>query len=385
MNQTTRLLAGAAVVAVVLVGGLMLFRPAGNTGVGAGPSPTIKATPSTTPTDSAVEVGTLGPLTETFTSARNGFTVAYPSGWTIKDATRPWVAGAVNNWGSGINDEVSSATARFSGASQALSLGQTSDQWMTAYANGSDQSSWPEVKIGGLVGKIDADGVRAAGGTITPGGVMYDAVVIVGSRPYNFNMDGNVDRPTFEAFLKTVTFTPSDAIDLPPLTGTFTSPRHGYRIAYPSAWTVQPATNPWPAGVQAAGPPDPMLDVYTASSGANQEFVVVSQPLPDGMTPDAWLAAYESSAPSMPSECWPTPDKMERATIDGQSAWIHGGLPICAFTEAVAFVGGRIYELSGYVPADGTTFDRSLFDALLAAVRFDPGTADDSPATSPAP
>jgi hypothetical protein len=53
------------------------------------------------------------------------------------------------------------------------------------------------------------------------------------------------------------------------------------------------------------------------------------------------------------------------------------------FTEAVAFAGGRVYELTAYFPTGGKPLGRNLFDALLSTVRFDPTAADDSPAASP--
>ncbi len=215
MTQTARLLAGVAAIAILLVGGAFILRPGSNVGSG-GPSPTIPASPSATPSASAAASPPAAPaLTETFTSARHGYSVHYPSGWTVKNATKPWSTIGQNNWGSGINDELSSSTARFSGASQSLATGQTADQWMTAYANGVSTSSWATVTIGGQAGKITRDGVPAAGGTVAPGGVMFDAVVVVGGRAYNFNMDGIVDRPTFNAFLTTVTFDPPAADDSP--------------------------------------------------------------------------------------------------------------------------------------------------------------------------
>jgi len=385
MTQNARLLAGVAAIAILLVAGALLLRPGSNNGVGVS-SPTTTASPSATPMASAAASPPAAlSLSATFTSARHGYSVHYPSSWTVKDATKPWSAIGQNNWGSGINDELSSSRARFSGASQPLAKGQTADQWMTAYANGVATSSWATVTIGGQAGKITYDGGPAAGGTVAPGGVMFDAVAVVGGRAYNFNMDGIVDRKTFEAFLATVVFDPGSAFVVPPTTQPFTSPRHGYHISYPPNWRVQPATAPWPAGVAGASPPNPMLDVFTDPADPMRSFVILSQPLANGVTPDAWLATYEASAPSMPADCWPAPAQMERTTIDGQPAWIHGGLPICSFTEAISFAGGRVYELTSYFPLAGTPLPRDLFDALLTTVTFDPSAADDSPAASPRP
>jgi hypothetical protein len=239
--------------------------------------------------------------------------------------------------------------------------------------------------IGGQPGKIDYDGGPANGGTITPGGVMFDAVVIAGGRAYNFNMDGKVDRATFEAFLATVAFDPGAAIDsVPALSQSFTSARHGYTLSYPTSWTVRAATAPWPVGSNGASPPDPMLDMFTDPASPST-LVVVSQPLAKGTTAAAWLATYESSVPSMPATCWPAPAQMEHGTIDGQPASIHGGLAECGFTEAIVFDGGRVYELTAYFTTGGTPVDRALFDAVLATVKFDPAAADDSPAASARP
>ena len=163
MTQTTRLLAGAAAIAVVLLGGVLLLRPGGNTGPAAQP-PSSPPSPSLAPTGSPPSGSAGAPLalTETFTSSRYAYSVKYPSGWTAAPATKAWSAGQSNTWGSGINDEITGTTARFSGASQALGAGQTADQWMTAYANGADTSSWTAVTIFGQSGKIDYDGGPAA-------------------------------------------------------------------------------------------------------------------------------------------------------------------------------------------------------------------------------
>jgi len=93
------------------------------------------------------------------------------------------------------------------------------------------------------------------------------------------------------------------------------------------------------------------------------------------MTSLSWLANYESAGPRTPY-CFPAPANMERATIGGQSAWIHGGVPGCGFTEAIVFAGSRVYLLSGY---KGSFFDRALFRAFVSTVTFSPSKADDTP------
>jgi hypothetical protein len=206
---------------------------------------------------------------------------------------------------------------------------------------------------------------------------MFDAVVVVGGRAYNFNMDGKLDRAAFDAFLGSVILDPGATAAVPPLTQAFTSTRHGFSIGVPADWLVKAATAPWPTGTEAAAPPAPMLDVFTAPS-LPVKFVVASSPLAPGATADSWLTAYEKSAPQMPAVCWPPLNQMETTTIDGQQAWIHGGLAGCGFTEAITFAGGRVYELTGYYQGS-LPIDRGLFLALLGTVRLDPASADDAP------
>ena len=67
--------------------GLSMLRPSGSSGVGglptASPSPLLPPPPSASPI-------TPPALTETFTSARHGFSIQYPSGWVTRPATDAW-------------------------------------------------------------------------------------------------------------------------------------------------------------------------------------------------------------------------------------------------------------------------------------------------------
>jgi hypothetical protein len=126
-----------------------------------------------------------------------------------------------------------------------------------------------------------------------------------------------------------------------------------------------------------------MLDQFTDPADPTRTFVVLSQPVAPATTVDAWLTAYEASAPQMPKACWPAPAAMEHVTASGDAAWVHGGDTGCGFTEAITFAGGRVYELTGYFPAGAPPFDRRLFDALLGTVVLDPASANDAPVPSP--
>ena len=169
----------------------------------------------------------------------------------------------------------------------------------------------------------------------------------------------------------------------------FTSARHGETVLYPSDWTASAATAPWLAGVEAPPPPNPMLDAFTAPGTNGPAFVVVSQST-KGVTDASWLATYENAgAAKYPLMCWPKADKMEQKMLTGgEPAYIHGGLEGCGFTEAIAFSGGRVWELTAYQDPSTATFpvfDRALFDAFVSTVTLDRTKVNDRPAATVGP
>jgi hypothetical protein len=96
MSSPMRLAAGIAIVAVLGVGALAYFYR--GPGIGAEPSRSPSASPvptSSAPTASPGPTPTVDPLDTarwtTFTSARYGFTVAYPEGWAAIPAVRDFV------------------------------------------------------------------------------------------------------------------------------------------------------------------------------------------------------------------------------------------------------------------------------------------------------
>ena len=352
MSQTTRLLAGTLAVAIALLGGVLFLRNADNGGVG-GPSPSAPPTSTGSPSVAA----TFPILDRTFTSDRYGYTVAYPSGWTRKLATASWAAGAKNDWGSGINDELSTTRVRFSAASQRLADGQTADAWLQAYGalfGSGAPATWRTVTIGGQEGRIDFDGVPAGPTGISPGGLAFDAVVVAGRFAYNFNMDGNVDRATFEAVLATVTLPSIPAFDQ-----TFISPLGGYSIDHPATWAVTPAPKAWTAGYETQSVSDQI--------GAAPKIYGTSMKLPAGVSFETWFAAYAADRTLGTSCGAPTLD--EDIAVDG----IVGHLDVhCSshYLEAVVSKGGRVYVLTMFSP-----FTRPLFESLLATVRLTPASA----------
>ena len=168
----------------------------------------------------------------------------------------------------------------------------------------------------------------------------------------------------------------------------FTSDRHGYSMSVPADWSVVKATRPWLFGGSGDVPGDGTVDQFDQPSPGITRFVASGQTIPKGTSTAAWFTAYLTGTESMPAGCFPPRAQWTSITIAGHAAGLHGGLTSCGFTEAVAIVGNRAYVFTGYADRSapsGRIFDRSLLDAWLSTVRFDPSKASDSPAPSPGP
>jgi len=370
--------AAAALVGVLAVGGVffILGRPS-QSGVGgpspaASPSAVSSATGQASPSASAIVVPA---LTQTFTSARNGFAVSYPAGWTVTAATQPWAPGSSTNWGDPALDAIQTSDLRLVVASQRLAEGQTYDAWLAAYCNNGGTaagSCGPKIQIGDQTGYLDLDGVPAAGGAIVPGkSVIFDAAVVFGGRGYEFTMDGIADRATFQAFLDSVTLEPSAAIDLPRLTKTFTSPTYGYSVGMGDDWTAKPATRKW-VGVDNS---PPTIDEI-AATGTDTTISAASQALPKGTTFDQWLIPFhQNTLAGVPAGCdggdpssWPAipiGDQMGRLEM------------LCNAAEAIVEVGGRVYVFGwGNSTFTGAShLGLPSWKVLLKSVAFDPASA----------
>lgn len=334
MTSSARVAALVAIGALILAGAFALLGP-GSPGPNL-PSPAPSTAPASAPAASAAIT-----LSDTFVSPTYGYAVDFPTGWTTKPATKGWSTGAVNGWGSGFNDELflTGAGLRFSGASQTLDAGQTADAWLTAYAAGSDRATWKPISIDGKPGYLTADGVAAAGGTIAPGGRMFDAVVIDGDRAYNFNMDGHVDRAVFDQFIASVKLDPAGVGALPPLDGTYVSPWYGYRLRIASTWTTKAATTHW-HGVDNS---PPAVDEITIT-GTDTTISIASQAL-KGQTLAQFLVPFHANTTAnVPAGCdGGDPSTWASTAIGSETGrWYE----LCNAAEAVVAVGGRVYAFT---------------------------------------
>lgn len=334
---------------------------------GPGPTPPTPSTslpaviPSADPSPSAASLATQV-LSQKFTSTLNGFSVAYPAGWTAKSGTDAWRTGTLLIWGDPALDVISTDDVRLVVATQHLEPGQTPTAWIQANC-GLDTpaaecaalpGAWEKVTIDGVTGYRDANGERPPFQGIAPDGVIFSAEVVTGGHAYQFVMDGHVDRAMFDAFLATVTLPV-----IPTLDQTYASKLAGYSIDHPADWTVTPATKRWTSG----------YDTMTFSDriGLVSSIYGTSMKLPAGMSFDTWFAAYDADR-VLGTSCG-APSRNEDITVDG----VVGNLDVhCStfYLEAVIPKGGRVYVFSMFHP-----FNRQLFESLLDTVRLTPGTA----------
>jgi hypothetical protein len=261
---------------------------------------------------------------------------------------------------------------RFSGASQPLADGQTPDAWLAAYATPTDPASLPTITVAGATGVITADDVAAAGGTISPGGRMFDLVVVSAGRAYNFNMDGRVDRAMFETVIGSIALDPAAIAAIPRRDTTVPSPWYGYTIALPAEWGISAATEHW-FGFDNS---PPAVDEI-AIPGTDTTLTIASQPLA-GQSFDEWLAAYhENTSANVPTGCDGGDPGMWDAIPIGEvtGRWYE----LCNAAEAVAESGGRVYVFS----LVHETFDVSrhlavpFWRSLLEGVALEPSAAVD--------
>ena len=343
-----------AVVGVAVLGGVGATRPAYPT-----PAPSTSL-PAAVP--SAAARFPTPVLDRSFTSTRNGFTIAYPAGWTATPGTTSWSKGTRLVWGNPALDVIETGNVRLVVGSQRLDPGQSPTSWIQANCQLDTPASecaglpgaWEKVTVDGVTGYRDADGGTPPFTGVAADGVLFAAEVVTADHAYEFAMDGHVDRPMFDAFLATVKLPL-----IPTLDQTFVSPLAGYSIGHPADWGVAPATTTWTTGHQTAS--------FSDRIGTSPSLYGTSTKLPAGMSFNTWFADYDRDRAN--TTCSPEPSHNEDITIDG----LIGRLDIhCqeSYLEAVIPKGGRVYVFTMFQP-----FTRPLFERLLETVRLTPETA----------
>ena len=190
------------------------------------------------------------------------------------------------------------------------------------------------------------------------------------TRAYVFTMDGNLDRAVFDAFLATIQLRPAEAIDTPPLTETFTSPRFGYSVKTLPEWTTAAAEKAWTGVTNDSA----MMDGVDFT-GTDSHLGLTSQPLGD-RTFDEFVAAFHADQKAhVPVGC----DGGDPSTWPEVQVGDHVGRleQLCNAAEVLVEVGGRVYlfEYGNGTFESARHFPFVAWRDLLKSITFTPETA----------
>ena len=293
MTNSMRAAAAIAIVAIVGVG--VLAFNALTTDIGRpteAPSASASGTPSFT-----------------FTSSRYGYTVDVPAEWAVNPATVPWRDGTTCcNDGEG--DSFQAPRSLFPDfdsvlvAVQRVPDAMTSDDWLVQHAHQQESSGrdckgpvedWAETTVGSLAVRrldLECQGIR-----------LSDVAFVIDGMGYI--MSGN--SPVITAFLSN--FRPGAP------SVSFTSPLYGYTVDVPAGWAITSATVPWPERTTLT---TRYMDAFASPQSLNPEFDsvhVAAQPVPDGMTPDAWLLMDAQQQAASARDCKGAVEDWVEATV----------------------------------------------------------------------
>jgi hypothetical protein len=335
----------------------------------------------------------IGPLTESFTSTRYGYSIALPEDWDSEPASRSWTPGvrpASEELDRFDPDDAAAARPKFTVMSVDLPDGAEEVDWLEgALPSRVQRVGGGLARCGGRIASYTNEWsdpraigphlvrVREACGFI-------DGALFVGHRVYVFSAEGAV---TFEGP------DPSTRLVFEVLVAafepwpTFTSARYGYSLQHPTDWVASAATTPWTgSGTWWETPSADVLDGPNTSPYPEAPwFAVVATDVPPGTTAPAWAAEHVPVRPQLEQ----TSDGHQHCTFRGgggtmwvetgwDSAWQDGtidGRPArirasCGFVDAVVIVGSRAYVISMFTKRDGARNTRD-FEAFVGRLHLD--------------
>jgi hypothetical protein len=172
----------------------------------------------------------------------------------------------------------------------------------------------------------------------------------------------------------TATPSASPLAGTPPLTGAFTSPSHGYAIAYPESWKARPATAPWSSNIVDYF--NEGSDILAPADPGSPFIALASQPLGD-RTREQFEADYWQIMVDDDPGAAACASEAEPITIDGAAG-------VMACDAALVTDGGR-----GYVAmlwsSDGAPYDDAWFASVLATMKLNPEDAVDAAGSAAPP
>ena len=211
---TFSVVSALALALAIAVGGIVFLGSMNGSGPGG------QQTPQHPPSGSTLSIP---PLTRTFVSPRNGFTVSYPAGWSVRPATKSWPPDIFLPLGNPAYDQFQRpGEAALNVASQPLAAGQTEADWLASFSHpyqgaapcGTAPADSPRLAISGRSGYlVDAGCPMPADTNFSNPDLRYRAIVIADGRVYDISLHGNVDRAYFDAIVATIRLDPASAAD----------------------------------------------------------------------------------------------------------------------------------------------------------------------------
>jgi hypothetical protein len=195
--------AAAAVVVAVVIGYVML-------GLGRAPDTGGIQTPSPTFTPSPSPISPPPPTsTESYTSAIHGYTVSYPAGWTVREATESWTT-EIPFQASAFADVIATSDNRFLAVASQPLAGRNSDAWSDQITSNSDWGDTCEPTSEPVT--IDGE----SGISVTHCDGTQTALVAVANRGYLIVLYGVEEPETFMEILATMQLDPASAVNPSP-------------------------------------------------------------------------------------------------------------------------------------------------------------------------
>lgn len=297
MNPVSRTLLAMAALTSLIAGCGGIPSPSPSAGQTVVPSdrrpPTLSPSPATTPAPT--------PSDAMFESPLYGYSVDRPAGWQVTPATVRWpddaaYVGATPQWFDVfVQRDASFPNVGYNGVgAQPIPEGSTAEEWMLGYAERQAGSTyackgpaeaWTEAVVRTLtVRRIDivCEGKLPSGEDATG---WHSAEVVFVAGGMGFVIRGNPDG--LDRLLGSIQPAGPSGSQLPV---SFTSPLYRYAVSRPGDWDVRPATVAWPAA-NTLGTNPAWVDWFEGPA-AEVEYVrvlVAAQPVPTGMTRDAWI------------------------------------------------------------------------------------------------
>jgi len=153
-----------------------------------------------------------------------------------------------------------------------------------------------------------------------------------------------------------------------PSSSEFVSERHSYRFDLPSGWRVNEFDGTWTDFAQfRPGGEVPGEDVVS-SPGSSGFLVSNSMAIPQGMSPESWLAELDRLASSGPTKTCRT--STSTGFVAGERALItqHRCADMVYIGRSVTHADRGYYFTMGFLPGDTTT--RTTLEGVVASVGF---------------